>query len=161
MAEDAGRRFVRFTRGAGERIGRAVVGFERQSKGAAPLTFEHQTPSVPALSLFRRTTFTGARAKDSYRTLTFTVNGVTSTASVENFLYTLPDEGSKKIAVAKDAGGWFLVNVEHVSQNVIWNVSQSSTALTFDRMQIWVPAKVTTTPIVIALAECVTGYTGA
>ena len=80
--------------------------------------------------------------------------------SVENFLYTLPDEGSKKVAVAEDDGDWFLVNVEHVTQNVIWNVSQSSTALTFDRVQIWVPAKITQSPIVIALAECVTGYTG-
>jgi hypothetical protein len=52
------------------------------------------------------------------------------------------------------------VCVQHVSQNVVWNVSQSSTALTFDRMTVWVPAKVTTSPIVIALAECVTGYTG-
>jgi hypothetical protein len=115
---------------------------------------------VPALSLFRRTTFTGAWAKDSFKTLAFTVNGVTSTASVENFLYTLPSEGSKKIAVAKDAGGWFLVNVEHVTQNVIWNVSQSSTALTFDRVQIWVPAKITQSPIIIGLAECVPGYSG-
>jgi len=160
VAEDAGRRFVRFTRGAGERIGRAVVGFERQTGQTAPLTFEHVTPSVPALSVFRRTTFTGAWAKDSYRTLTFTVNGVTSTASVENFLYTLPDEGSKKIAVARDSGGWFLVNVEHVTQKVIWNVSQSSTALTFDRVEVWVPARITQTPIIIGLAECVTGYTG-
>lgn len=160
MAEDAGRRFVRFTRGAGERIGRAVVGFERQTKGASPLTFEHQTPSVAPSAVVRKSTFTGSWAKDSYKTLVLTINGVTSTVSVENFLYTLPDEGSKKISIAKDGGDWFLVNVAHVQQSVIWNVSQSSTALTFDRMQIWVPAKVTQSPIIIGLAECVTGYTG-
>jgi len=160
VAEDAGRRFVRFTRGAGERIGRAVVGFERQTGQTAPLTFEHQTPSVAPAKVFRVTTFTGSWAKDSYKTLVLTINGVTSTVSVENFLYTLPDEGSKKIAVAKDGGDWFLVNVAHVQQSVIWNVSQSSTALTFDRVQIWVPAKITQSPLTIALAECVTGYTG-
>ena len=160
MAEDAGRRFVRFTRGAGERIGRAVVGFERQTGQTAPLTFEHQTPGIAPAKVFRVTTFTGSWAKDSYKTLVLTINGVTSTVSVENFLYTLPDEGSKKIAVAKDGGDWFLVNVAHVQQSVIWNVSQSSTALTFDRVQIWVPAKITQSPLTIALAECVTGYTG-
>ena len=160
MAEDAGRRYVRFTRGAGERIGRAVVGYERQTKGASPLTFEHQTPSIAPSSVVRKLTFTGAWAKDSFKTLVLTIGGVTSTVSVENFLYTLPDEGSKKVAVAEDDGDWFLVNVEHVTQNVIWNVSQSSTALTFDRVQIWVPAKITQSPIIIGLAECVTGYTG-
>lgn len=160
MAEDAGRRFVRFTRGAGERIGRAVVGYERQTKGASPLTFEHQTPSIAPSAVVRKSTFTGAWAKDSYKTLVLTIGGVTSTVSVENFLYTLPDEGSKKIAVAKEGSDWFLINVEHVTQNVIYNVSQSSTALTFDRMTVWVPAKFTTSPVIIGLAECVTGYTG-
>lgn len=160
MAEDAGRRYVRFTRNAGERIGRAVVGYERQAKGASPLTFEHQTPSIAPSAVVRKSTFTGAWAKDSYKTLVLTIGGITSTVSVENFLYTLPNEGSKKIAIAKDGSNWFLVNVEHVTQNVIWNVSQSSTALTFDRVQIWVPAKITQSPIVIALVECVTGYTG-
>jgi hypothetical protein len=160
VAEDAGRRFVRFTRGAGERIGRAVVGFERQTGQTSPLTFEHQTPGVAPAKVFRVTTFTGSWAKDSYKTLVLTINGVTSTVSVENFLYTLPDEGSKKISVARDGTNWFLVNVAHTTQSVIWNVSQSSTALTFDRMQIWVPAKITQSPLTIALAECVTGYTG-
>jgi hypothetical protein len=160
VAEDAGRRFVRFTRGAGERIGRAVVGFERQTKGTAPLTFEHQTPSVAPSAVIRKSTFTGAWAKDSYKTLVLTINGVTSTVSVENFLYTLPDEGSKKISIAKDGGDWFLVNVAHVQQDLVYDVVQTSTELRFDRMQVWVPAKVTTSPVIIGLAECVTGYTG-
>jgi len=159
VAEDAGRRYVRFTRSAGERIGRTVIGFEKQSPPASPLTFEHQTPSVTSSKVFRVATFSGAWAKDSFKTVT--LRGSTATLSVENFLYTLPDEGTKKVGVAKDGTAWVLLGVEHVTQNVIWNVSQSSTALTFDRIQIWVPAKVTTTPIVIALAECVTGYTGA
>lgn len=160
MAEDAGRRYVRFTRGAGERIGRAVVGYERQSNGAAPLTFEHLTPIIGSVAVIKKATFTGDWEKDSYKTVTLTRGSGTSTVSVENFLYTLPSEGSKTIAVAKEGTNWFLVNVEHVTQNVIWNVSQSSAALTFDRVQMWVPARVSTTPVVISLAECVSGYTG-
>lgn len=160
MAEDAGRRYVRFTRSAGERIGRTVIAFEKQSAPVSPLSFEHQTPGISPSAVVRKATFTGAWAKDSFKTVTLTRGGGTSTVSVENFLYTLPDEGSKKIAVAKDGTAWFLVNVEHVTQNVIWNVSQSSTALTFDRVQIWVPAKITQSPIIITLAECVSGYTG-
>lgn len=157
--DDAGRRFVRFTRSAGERIGRAVIGFEKQSGVASPLTFEHQTPSVtPNTKVFRVATFSGAWAKDTLKTVT--LRGSTVTLSVENFMCTFPDNGTKNIGVAKDGTGWFLVSVEHVSQNVIYNVSQSSTALVFDRMAIWVPAKVTTNPVIIALAECVTGYTG-
>lgn len=159
MAEDAGRRYIRFTRAAGERIGRAVVAVERQIKPAPGLTFEHQTPSVtPNTKVFRVATFSGEWAKDTIKTVT--LRGSTVTLSVENFMCTFPDNGTKNIGVAKDGTGWFLVSVEHVSQNVIYNVSQSSTALTFDRMAIWVPAKVTTSPVIIALAECVTGYTG-
>ena len=159
MAKDAGRHFVRFTRAAGERIGRAVIAVERQTKGAAPLTFEHQTPSVTQTTkVFRVATFSGAWSKDTLKTVT--LRGSTTTLSVENFICTFPDDGSKNIAVAKDGTGWFLLNVSHVEQNVIWNVSQSSTALTFDRVSIWVPARITTTPVIITLAECVTGYTG-
>lgn len=159
MADDAGRRYVRFTRSAGERIGRAVVGFEKLSPSASPLVYDHQTPQVPAnVKVFRVATFTGSWGINSFKVVNLRAGG---TLSVENFICTFPDDGSKTIGVAKDGTGWFLVNVQHVSQNVIWNVSQSSTALTFDRMQIWVPAKITTTPVIIGLAECVTGYTGA
>jgi hypothetical protein len=158
VAEDAGRRYVRFTRSAGERIGRAVIAVEKQSSPASALTFEHQTPSVLTNTKnFRVGTFSGSWGMDSTKVINLRSGG---TLSVENFIATFPDDGTKKIGVAKDGTGWFLVCVQHVSQNVVWNVSQSSTALTFDRMTVWVPAKVTTSPIVIALAECVTGYTG-
>ena len=159
MAEDAGRRYVRFTRSAGERIGRVVIAVEKASPRANGLSYEHQTPSVtPNTKVFRVATFSGSWAKESFKTVT--LRGSTATLSVENFLYTLPDEGTKKIGVAKDGTAWVLLNVEHVTQDIIWNVEQTSTALRFDRMQVWVPAKVSTTPVIIALAECVTGYTG-
>jgi hypothetical protein len=159
VAKDAGRHFVRFTRAAGERIGRAVIAVEHQTKGTRGLSYEHQTPLVtPNTKTFRVATFSGAWGKDSFKTVT--LQGSTATLSVENFLYTLPDSGTKKISVAKDGTGWFLLGVEHVTQDIIWNVEQTSTALRFDRMQVWVPAKVSTTPVIIALAECVTGYTG-
>jgi hypothetical protein len=149
---------VRFTRGAGERIGRAVVGFERQTKGASPLTFEHQTPSVPANSkVFRAATFTGAWGIESVKVVNVRSGG---TLAVENFIASFPDSGTKKIGVAKDGTGWFLVCVQHVSQDVVYDVVQTSTSLRFDRIRIWVPAKVTTAPAIISLAECVTGYTG-
>lgn len=158
MAEDAGRRYVRFTRSAGERIGRAVMAVEKASPPASPLTFDHQTPSIPASTKhFRVGTFTGAWGMNSTKVINLRSGG---TLSVENFVCSFPDDGTKNVGVAKDGTGWFLVCVQHVSQNVVYDVVQTTSALTFNRMSIWVPAKVTTNPVVIALAECVTGYTG-
>jgi len=158
VADDAGRRYVRFTRSAGERIGRAVVGFEKQSAPASPLVYDHQTPAIPAnTKVFQTGTFTGAWGIESTKVINLRSGG---TLSVENFIATFPDSGSKKIGVAKDGTGWFLVCVQHIAQDVVYDVVQTSTALRFDRMQVWVPAKVTTSPVIIGLAECVTGYTG-
>ena len=109
MAEDAGRRFVRFTRGAGERIGRAVVGFERQTKGASPLTFEHIVPGAPASKVFRMATFgTAAWPVDSSAVVTFL--GVTNTATALNVFGSLSTAASsRQVAIAKDGTTWFLL----------------------------------------------------
>jgi hypothetical protein len=154
---DPGKRYIRFTRGAGERIGRAVIAVEKATRPGCVLTFDHQAPAIPAKH-FRVGTFTGSWSINSLKTVT--LRNSTATLTVENFICTFPDDGTKNIGVAKDGTGWFLVCVQHVPQDVIWNVSQSSNALTFDRMSVWVPSKVTTNPVIIALAECVTGYTG-
>ena len=157
MGEGSGNDYVRFSRSAGQRIAKAVIAVEGGGRDQGPITF-NPALGAPGGKVFRVATFTGAWAKDSFKTVT--LRGSTSTLSVENFLYSLPDDGTKKAEVARDGTAWVLVNVEHVTQNVIWNVTQSSTALTFERMQVWVPAKFTTSPLTIALAECVTGYTG-
>ena len=109
MAEDAGRRFVRFTRGAGERIGRAIIGFERQTKGAAPLTYEHIVPGAPASKVFRMATFgTAAWPVDSSAMVTFL--GATNTATALNLFGSLSTAASsRQVAIAKDGTTWFLI----------------------------------------------------
>jgi hypothetical protein len=100
---------VRFTRGAGERIGRAVIGFERQTKAAAPLTFEHIVPGAPASKVFRMASFgTAAWPVDSSAVVTF--RGVTNTATVLNEFGSLSTAvSSRQVAIARDGTAWFLL----------------------------------------------------
>jgi len=108
VAEDAGRRYVRFTRSAGERIGRAVIGFERQSDRAAPLTFEHIQPFV-ASKVFRMATFgTAAWSVDSSAMVTFL--GSTNTATALNLFGSLETAATtRQVAIAKDGTTWYLL----------------------------------------------------
>ena len=130
MAEDAGRRFVRFTRGAGERIGRAVVGFERQSAPAAPLTFEHIVPNIGNAKVFRIATFTGQWSVNTYKTVTF--RNSTSTATVENLFVTLPaPPAGATVGVAKDGTSWELCCWPMSTDTAVFvRATQSTTFLT-------------------------------
>lgn len=108
MAEDAGKRYVRFTRSAGERIGRAVISVEKASPKTAPLTFDHVAPSLQS-KVFRMAMFgTAAWPVDSSAVVTF--RGVTNTATVLNEFGSLSTAvSSRQVAIAKDGTTWYLL----------------------------------------------------
>ena len=108
MAEDAGRRFVKFTRGAAERTARAVIGFERMSQPTQPLASEHYDP---ARSVFRMGTFTGQWAVDTFRVVT--LKGSTFTVSVLNEFGTIGSSGATtKCGIAREGSTWCVIQAK-------------------------------------------------
>lgn len=130
MAEDAGRSFVRFTRSAGERVARSVMGFEKMSDAASGLSFEHVTPALVNAKVFRIATFTGAWEINTFKTVTF--RNSTNTASVENLFVTLPaPPTAKPVGIAKDGTSWELVSWPMATATAIFiATTQATTFLT-------------------------------
>lgn len=105
--EDAGRRFVKFTRAAGERIGRAVRAVERASRPTAGLSYGH---SVPAAGKVFRIAFFGTAAWSIDTSATVTLPDGTTTVTVQNVFGALGTAAaSRQVAIAKDGTAWYMI----------------------------------------------------
>jgi hypothetical protein len=136
VSEDAGRRYVRFTRSAGERIGRAVLAVEGASRPSDGLAYEHPIPVLSNARVFRIATFTGKWDINTFKTVTF--RNSTNTASVENLFVTLPSPpAGATVGIAKDGTQWELVTWPMSTATAIFvAATQSTTFLTDVKLQI-------------------------
>lgn len=80
-SQAAGSQFVKFSRGAAQRIARVVRIVEAGDRGQPGVTFDHPMPSVG--QRLRVATFTGSWETATWKTVTLT--GTTETASVYNW----------------------------------------------------------------------------
>jgi hypothetical protein len=104
--EDAGRRFVKFTRAAGERIGRAVRAVERASRPTTGLSYGH---SVPAGKVFRMGTFgTSSWPVDTTATVTL-LDGTTTVSAMNTFGSLDTAASSRSVSIARDGTAWYLL----------------------------------------------------
>lgn len=78
----AGKSFVSFSRGAAQRIAKAVRTVEAGDRNQPGLTFDHPMPGGGG-QVLKVATFTGSWAKGSFKTVT--LQGSTATASVYNW----------------------------------------------------------------------------
>lgn len=97
---------MKFTRAAGERIGRVVRQVEQSSRPCAALEYR---PAPTPGRVFRVCSFgTAAWPVDS--TATVTLPDGTTTVTVQNVFGSLETaSSSRKIAIAKDGTAWYLI----------------------------------------------------
>ncbi len=111
----AGKSFVSFSRGAAQRIAKAVRTVEAGDRNQPGLTFDHPMPG--GSKVFRVCTFTGSWSKNTAKVVTF--RGVTSTpntAVAQNIFVELAGSTvtstTKNCAIAKDGAEWYLISAE-------------------------------------------------
>lgn len=102
---------VDFTRGAAERIARAVRIVEGGDRDGQPLRFG-SVPDLPG-KVFRICTFTGTWRIDTSRTVTFrNVTAAPNTVIAYNLFASITTSGtasSTPCAIAKDGTAWYLI----------------------------------------------------
>jgi hypothetical protein len=113
--QGAGKSFVSFSRGAAQRIAKAVRTVEGGDRSQPGLTFDHPMPGGG--KLFRVCTFTGSWSKNAAKVVTF--RGITSTpntAVAQNIFVAITGTTStsttKNCAIAKDGTAWYLIAAE-------------------------------------------------
>lgn len=150
----AGERSVTFTRGAAQRIAKAVRIVEGGDRSQGGLTFDHP---MPRGKTFRICTFTGSWSINSAKSLTFyNVTATPNTVSVQNVMFPLPSLSTTTstptvCAIAKDGTAWYLVNVIHANHNALTDVTLNPTNLQFFRRDVLtISATAATTGISVA-----------
>lgn len=96
---------VDFTRGAAERIARAVRIVEQGERDETPLTFGRANEQT---KIFRMCTFTGFWAVNTPKAVTF--RGSTATVQAYNVFQTIFSEcGGSPVAIARDGTAWYVI----------------------------------------------------
>jgi hypothetical protein len=111
----AGKSFVSFSRGAAQRIAKAVRTVEAGDRNQPGLTFDHPMPG--GSKVFRVCTFTGSWSKNTAKVVTFLgVASPPNTAVAQNIFVAITGTTStsttKNCAIAKDGTAWYLIAAE-------------------------------------------------
>ena len=114
MPEGAGRNYVRFDRGSGQRIAAAVLQVERGNRDQPPMTFNPALGGAPSPKQIRIAKFTGAWGISTSRVVTFqTTTSTPNTVMAFNKFVDLPaPDGTAQtdVAVGKDGTAWYLIS---------------------------------------------------
>lgn len=104
---------VDFTRGAAERIARAVRIVEQGARDETPLTFG-QPAADPPRKVFRMGTYTGAWDKGTTATVTFLNQTSTPNTVVARNLFANVDASAftHHCAIAREGTAWYLIAAE-------------------------------------------------
>ena len=121
----AGKSFVSFSRGAAQRIAKAVRTVEGGDRNQPGLTFDHPQ-FVSTGKLFRICTFTGSWPIGSSKNVTFKYQSTTpNTAAATNLFFPVTGNAGGDCAIAKDGTAWFLIDVPFYTASVVFVTSVS------------------------------------
>jgi len=123
---------VAFTRPAAERIAKVVRKVEAGDRGAAPLRFDRIGGSSG--KVFRFCTYTGSWALDALKTVTF--RNQTNTVQAVNLFLSLPDNGQRNCAIAKDGSAWHLIQWQWDVSTALSSVTLTTASLEFSRIKV-------------------------
>jgi len=115
----AGKSFVTFSRGAAQRIAKAVRTVEGGDRNQPGLTFDH--PQFGGVKMFRICTFTGSWSIGSTKTVTYKYASSTpNTAVATNLFFPVTSTATLDCAIAKDGTAWFLVDVPFYTASAVF-----------------------------------------
>jgi hypothetical protein len=145
---------ITFTKPAAERIAKAVRSVESGDRSSSGPTWGARLGG-DATKAFRVCTFTGEWSINTSKVLTFKYQSATpNTVLATNLFLSLPDNGQRDCAIAKDGTAWVLIQWQWNVAQVITSATLSSSALTFGRINV--PALGTATPVVVSVTTCAT-----
>jgi len=148
----AGKSFVTFSRGAAQRIAKAVRTVEGGDRNQPGLTFDH--PQFGNGALIRSATFTGSWGIGGTKNVTYKY--MTGTANATNDLMSLPDAGTRNCVIGREGTAWRLINWQ-------WDVAYAATAATltttslrFDTLPFAAVSTSSTVTFSVSVATCST-----
>jgi hypothetical protein len=146
---------VNFTRPAAERIAKVVRRVEQGDRGAAGLTFTPRGLGGSSPKTFRVCTYTGAWAINTSNTVTFKNQTTTpNTVSAVNLFLTLPDNGERNCAIAKDGTAWHLIQWQWDASTAVSSATLGTASLVFSRINV--PSLGTASTVAISVTTCST-----
>jgi hypothetical protein len=116
-----------------------VDGLPAGSGGGGDIPTRLQTMQQPGGSggVFRICTYTGAWAIDGLKTVTFKNQTTTpNTASAINLFLSLPDNGQRNCAIAKDGTAWHLIQWQWDASTALSSATLGSESLEFARINV-------------------------
>jgi hypothetical protein len=136
------------------RIARVVQAVELEPRRASPLTFD---PVIEQRSdkVFRVCTYTGDWPAGSSKTVTFKNQTTTpNTVSAVNLFLTLPDNGERNCAIAKDGTAWHLIQWQWDASTAVSSATLGTASLVFSRINV--PSLGTASTVSISVTTCST-----
>lgn len=127
---------VQFTRASADRIAGAVRIVEQGERDESGLTFDRAFESR-SRKVFRVCTFTGSWSINATKTVTFrNVTTTPNTVAAVNLFLSLPDNGTRNCAVAKDGTAWHLIQWQQDASTAVSSVTLGTAALEFTRINV-------------------------
>jgi hypothetical protein len=136
------------------RIARVVQAVELEPRRASPLTFD---PVIEQRSdkVFRVCTYTGDWPINASKTVTFKNQTTTpNTVSAVNLFLTLPDNGERNCAIAKDGNEWHLIQWQWDASTAVSSATLGTASLVFSRINV--PSLGTASTVTISVTTCST-----
>jgi hypothetical protein len=128
---------ITFTPRAADRIARAVRKVEAGDRKNAGLAFAVPPASASQEKTFRVCTFTGSWSINDTKTVTFRNQTSTpNTVAAVNLFLSLPDNGTRNCAIAKDGTAWHLIQWQWDTSTAVSTVTLGTAALEFTRINV-------------------------
>jgi hypothetical protein len=110
--------------------------------------------SLPQVA-FRVCTYTGAWSINTSNTVTFKNQTTTpNTVSAVNLFLTLPDNGERNCAIAKDGNEWHLIQWQWDASTAVSSATLGTASLVFSRINV--PSLGTASTVAISVTTCST-----
>jgi hypothetical protein len=145
---------VTFTRPAAERIAKVVRTVEAGDRDQGGLTFGRPADGPPGKT-FRIATYTGAWGINGLKTVT--LRGSTATLSAVNLFLSLPENGQRNCAVAKDGTAWHLIQWQWDVGTAVSSATLGTASLEFSRVNV--ASLGTASTLAISVTTCSTAAT--
>jgi hypothetical protein len=133
------------------RIARVVRAVEQEPRRARPLTFGAVLNDVGRKAI-RLGTYTGSWPAD--QTNTVTLRGSTATLLAVNLFLSLPDNGQRNCAIAKDGTAWHLIQWQWDASTALSGATLGTASLEFARINV--PSLGTASTVAISVTTCST-----
>jgi hypothetical protein len=146
----AGKSFVSFSRGAAQRIAKAVRTVEAGDRNQPGLTFDH--PQFGGGAVIRSATFSGSWSIGGTKNVTYKYMAGTTNAT--NDLMNLPDAGTRNCVIGREGTAWRLINWQWDVAYAATSATLTTSSLQFSTLPFAAVATSSTVKFSVSVATC-------